>query len=186
LSISPGVGGLAAADFVASGFSVTGGLMPARKVAVAGFVGAGAGRVGFCAASLAAAAARAARRAFLIARNFFIRSLRSRRLRSFSARIWRLLNGSPSVNSVPFPSFARWRFCAAARLCRPSHFSLAQAAYCTRATESVPQISRTRSTSSRSARTALPASSVAALPSSLISSNDTLQRPGRLENNAFS
>jgi len=170
---------------VASGFSGTGGFMPARKVAVAGFVGAGAGWGGLCAASLAAAS-RAARRAFLIARNFFIRSLRSRRLRSFSARIWRLLNGSPSVNSLPFSSFARLTFCAAARLCRPSHSSSAQAAYCTSATESLPQISRTRSTSSRSARTALPASSVAALPSSLISSNDTLQRPGRLENNAFS
>jgi hypothetical protein len=171
-------------DLAATGFRVVGGFMPARRVMVADFAVEGAGFVGFCAASLAAAASRAARRAFLIARNFFMRSLRSRRLRSFSARIWRLVTASPSVTTLPSCRFRRLTLSHAARFWRPPrHLILAHAAYCTSATESVPQISRTRSTSSRSASTALPASSVAALPSSLISSNDTLQRPGRLENN---
>src|SRR5277367_939611 len=51
-------------------------------------------------------------------------------------------------------------------------------AHCTTATESVPQISRTRSTSSRSACTALPESKVASDPSCCTRSNETLQRPG--------
>ena len=50
----------------------------------------------------------------------------------------------------------------------------------TTATESAPQMSRTRSTSSLSAWTALEASSVASEPSSFTSSNVTRQWPGRL------
>src|SRR5271163_5333720 len=117
LSISPGVGVVAAAEFVAGVLTVAGGFMPARKVFVAGFTAEGAGFVGCCAASLAAAASRAVRRAFLIARNFFMRSLRSRRLRSFSVRISRLLTESPSLNSLPFCGIRRLTLSQFAQKC---------------------------------------------------------------------
>src|SRR5580704_12901153 len=56
--------------------------------------------------------------------------------------------------------------------------SLPALAHCTTATESVPQISRTRSSNSRSAWTALPVSMVACVPSEFTKSNATRQRPG--------
>jgi len=58
--------------------------------------------------------------------------------------------------------------------------------HCTTATDPAPQISRTICTSSVSARTPRPASSVASEPSSCTSSKATRHRPGRLENRSCS
>src|ERR1700683_2380020 len=97
----------------------------------------------------------------------------------FIARLQRFGRGKlPGIGL----EFARFRELASTSQPFPGFSPLA---HCTTATESVPQISRTRSNNSRSAWTALPVSIVASVPSEFTKSNATRQRPGLLEKSSF-